>query len=154
MTLPGAKLLYEGQFEGRKVRPPVFLARRPIEPIDKDLQAFYYQLLTATKQDELRAGEWLLCGRSGWPDNSSYMNLVSWCWSQNESRYLVVVNLSEIQSQARIHLPWNYLAGRTWQLLDLMAVDVFQRNGDEMHQSVLYVVLPAWIFHFLRFYID
>ena len=34
MTLPGAKLLYEGQFEGRRVRPPVFLVRRPVEPID------------------------------------------------------------------------------------------------------------------------
>ena len=53
MTLPGAKLLYEGQLEGRKVRPPVFLARRPIEPIDKDLQAFYHQLLTTIKQADL-----------------------------------------------------------------------------------------------------
>ncbi|HYX48683.1 MAG TPA: alpha-amylase family glycosyl hydrolase, partial [Ktedonobacteraceae bacterium] len=44
MTLPGAKLLYEGQFEGRKVRPPVFLARRPIEPINVELQSFYHQL--------------------------------------------------------------------------------------------------------------
>ena len=31
-TLPGATLWYEGQFEGRRVRPPVFLARRPDEP--------------------------------------------------------------------------------------------------------------------------
>ena len=29
LTLPGARLLHEGQFEGRKVRLPVFLARRP-----------------------------------------------------------------------------------------------------------------------------
>ena len=28
-TLPGAKLFHEGQFEGRKVRLPVFLGRRP-----------------------------------------------------------------------------------------------------------------------------
>ena len=32
LTLPGARLLHEGQFEGRKVRLPVFLARRPAEP--------------------------------------------------------------------------------------------------------------------------
>ena len=119
MTLPGAKLLYEGQLEGRKIRPPVFLARRPIEPIDADLQAFYHQLLATIKQADLREGEWLLCERSGWPDNSSYMNLVAWCWSQNESHYLVVVNLSEDQSQARIHLPWNDLAAKN------MAVDRF-----------------------------
>ncbi len=82
------------------------------------------------------------------------MNIIAWCWSQNESRYLVVVNFSEHQSQARIHLPWNNLSGRTWQLIDLMDGDVFQRDGDEMDQSGLYVDLPGWKFHFLRFKID
>ena len=32
LTLTGAKLLHEGQFEGRQVRLPVFLGRRPVEP--------------------------------------------------------------------------------------------------------------------------
>ncbi len=151
MTLPGAKLLYEGQLKGRKVRPPVFLARRPVEPIDADLQSFYHQLLAVVKQADLLDGDWQLCERSGWPDNNSYVNLLSWCWNQNESRHLVVVNFSENQTQARIHLPWDNLAGKVWQLTDLMAGDVFQRDGDEMHRSGLYVDLPAWRFHFLRF---
>jgi hypothetical protein len=149
MTLPGAKLLYEGQFEGRKVRPPVFLARRPLEPIDVDLQAIYSQLLAAMKQADLCESDWQLCERTGWPDNGSYMNLLAWCWSRNESRYLVVVNFSENQSQARIHLPWDDLAGRTWQFIDLINGDVFQRDGDEMQLSGLYVDLAAWRFHFL-----
>lgn len=150
MTLPGAKLLYEGQLEGRRVRPPVFLARRPDEPIDSELQAFYYQLLAAIKETRLREGAWQLCERTGWPDNNSYMNLVAWCWNQSESHYLIVVNLSEDQSQARIHLPWDNLAGRTWQLTDVLNGNVFQRDGDEMHLSGLYVDLPAWRFHFLH----
>ena len=41
LTLPGARLLHEGQFEGRKVRLPVFLGRRPAEPPITDLAAFY-----------------------------------------------------------------------------------------------------------------
>src|SRR6266487_379465 len=154
MTLTGAKLLYEGQLEGRRVRPPVFLARRPVEPLDSDLQAFYYKLLATVKESRLHEGEWYLCERTGWPDNSSYLNLLAWCWSQGEERYLVVVNLSENQSQARIHLPWDNQAGKTWQLIDLLNNDVFQRNGDEMQQSGLYVDLPAWRFHFLGFKTD
>ena len=39
-TIPGAKLFHEGQFEGRRVRVPVFLARRPAEPVDPDLFGF------------------------------------------------------------------------------------------------------------------
>src|SRR4051812_46907712 len=45
MTLPGAKLLHEGQFEGRKVRLPVFLGRRPEEQADENLASFYQRLL-------------------------------------------------------------------------------------------------------------
>jgi hypothetical protein len=44
-TLPGATLWHEGQFEGRRVRPPVFLTRRPAEPPDADLAAWYRRLL-------------------------------------------------------------------------------------------------------------
>lgn len=46
-TLPGATLWHEGQFEGRRVRPPVFLRRRPQEPVDEPLRAFYGRLLPA-----------------------------------------------------------------------------------------------------------
>ena len=56
LTLPGAKLLHEGQFEGRRVRLPVFLSRRPDESPDRDLQAFYQHLLTKTARDVFRNG--------------------------------------------------------------------------------------------------
>src|SRR5215470_8064125 len=123
MPLPGAKLLYEGQFEGRRVKLPVFLRRRPVEPTDSELQTFYHTLLAAFKESGLHEGEWQLCERTGWPDNSSYLNLVAWCWGKDKARYLVVVNLSEYRSQARVQLPWNELSGRTWQLTDIL-------NGD------------------------
>jgi glycosidase len=38
-TLPGARLFHQGQFEGRRIRLPVFLNRRPPEPVDAD---FYH----------------------------------------------------------------------------------------------------------------
>jgi len=151
MTLPGAKLLYEGQLEGRRVRPPVFLARRPDEPIDVDLQAFYYKLLAEVKGSRLHEGAWKLCERTGWPDNSSYLNLVVWCWDHGEVRYLLVVNLSDYRSQARVQLPWKELTGRTWQLTDALNEEMFERDGDEMQSAGLYVDLPVWRFHFLHF---
>jgi len=154
MTLPGAKLLYEGQCEGRRVRPPVFLRRRPVEPIDADLRAFYHTLLAAVKGSGLREGEWQLCESTGWPDNSSYFNLGAWCWDQGRERYVVIVNLSEYRSQGRIQMPWNELAGRTWYLTDVLSGDIFERDGGELESAGLYVDLPAWRFHILRFQSD
>ena len=40
-TVPGAKLIHDGQLEGRKVKLPVFLARPPAEPRDDTLIALY-----------------------------------------------------------------------------------------------------------------
>lgn len=53
-TLLGTKLFDEGQFEGRKVRLPVFLGRRLNEPVDHDLLDFYGKLLKAIHQPVFR----------------------------------------------------------------------------------------------------
>ena len=150
-TLPGAKLFHEGQFEGRKIKLPVFLGRRPEEPVDGDLQSFYRKLLKGINVPSFKEGEWRLCDRTGWPDNPSYLNLVSWCWKKGEERYLVVVNFSGRSSQARVRLPWDELAGRSWRLTDVFTEKVYERDGDEMSDPGLYVDLPAWGFDFLKF---
>ncbi|RPJ52104.1 MAG: alpha-amylase, partial [Acidobacteria bacterium] len=148
-TIPGAKLFHEGQFEGRKVRPPVFLARRPFEPTDFGLQSFYRTLLKAASSEGLRTGQWQLCDRTGWPDNTSWQNLVAWCWKGAAEKQLVVVNLSSSCAQATVRVPWNELKGKTWRITDLFTGQVYDRSGDEMTNSGLYVDLPPWGFHLL-----
>jgi Alpha amylase, catalytic domain len=76
-TLPGLRMFHEGQFEGRKVRPPVFLGSRPDEPVDEDLQRFSLKLMQAVNHPVFRGGEWGLCERTGREDNASCQNLVA-----------------------------------------------------------------------------
>jgi glycosidase len=109
-TLPGARLFHEGQFEGRKARLPVFLGRRPDEPVDEELQGFYTKLLLATNSPVFREGDWNLCERTGWSDNATFENVLAWSWSRDTDRYLIVVNLSDGASQALIKIRWDDLA--------------------------------------------
>ena len=148
LTLPGAKLLHEGQSEGMRVRLPVFLGRRPVEQVDMDLASFYQRLLKGINHDVFRNGKWRLCERSGWPENQSCLNILSWCWVRDEERYLIVVNFSEGTVQARVHVPWDEFMGRTCRLTDVLSGDVYDRSGDEMRDSGLYVDLGPWGFHF------
>jgi glycosidase len=148
-TIPGAKLFHEGQFEGRKVRLPVFLSRRPAEPVEPDLQAFYPALLQAASLKGVRNGEWQLCERSGWPDNASYRHLVAWCWRCDGKYCLIVVNLSDSGAQGQVRLPWKELEGKSWQTTDLFAGQTYVRSGAELCHPGLYVDLPAWGFHVL-----
>jgi hypothetical protein len=149
-TLPGAKLFHEGQLEGRRVRLPVHLGRRPMEDPDVSLNAFYRRLLEVAKRPVFRDGDWRLCEQTGWPDNASHLNLVAWCWQKSDERWLIVVNLSGLRSQACVRLPWHDLAGRIWRLADAFSGEVYERDGNEMLDPGLYVDLKPWGFHCLR----
>jgi glycosidase len=149
-TLPGARLFHEGQFEGRKVRPPVFLGRRPQEPSNHALQSFYATLLEAIDNPAFRSGQWTPCERSGWPDNASFHNLVAWAWTKEDDRYLIIVNLSGNTVQARVRIPWRDLPGETWLLSDGFSGATYDRNGDEMVNPGLYVELGPWNFNFFE----
>ena len=149
-TLPGARLFHEGQFEGRKVRLPVFLGRRPDEPVDVELSAFYRKLLKTLRSPMFRDGQWSLCDCTGWPDNLSFRNLVAWSWVNKDDRFLIVVNLSGDAAQGRVHLPWNDARDQTWRLTDSLSGVSYDRDGNEIQADGLYVQLEPWGRHVLQ----
>ena len=149
-TLPGVALFHDGQFEGRRAKLPVFLRRRPAEAVEGDLRAFYRRLLAALDRGALRAGEWALCERTGWPDNPTHLNLVAWGWRNGDLRHLAVVNLSGQRSQGRVRVPWDDAAGRSWKLTEALTGEAYERDGGEMRDPGLYVDLDAWGIHLLK----
>ncbi|MEV6343017.1 alpha-amylase [Actinoplanes sp. NPDC051851] len=147
-TLPGATLWHDGQFEGRRVHVPVFLARYPDEPVDAESRMFHHRLVAAAR--EVRQGDWWLLDTHGWPDNPSHQDVLAWVWHDVVPRHLVVVNFSDRPSQARIPLPFSGVGGRRWRLTDLLDGRVFERGGDELAGAGLYADLPPWGVHVLR----
>ncbi|MEV1065791.1 alpha-amylase [Streptomyces sp. NPDC050263] len=144
-TLPGATLWHEGQFEGRRVRPPVFLARRPQEAVDEPSCDFHRRLLPAAAA--VRRGEWRPLAPTGWPDNDTCRNLLAWTWTHPDARHLVVVNHSDRPAQARLPLPWDDLRGHDHRLTDLLTSQSYDRDGDELTEPGLFVALEAWQAH-------
>jgi hypothetical protein len=145
-TLPGATMWHEGQFEARRVFVPVFLQRRPGEPPDEELAAWYRDLLFTVADHGVRTGSWQLLDVTGWPDNESCANLIAWSWAPGDGdgdggdgRHVVVVNLSEAQSQGQIPLPWPDLPGRRWRLRDLLSGADFTRDGGGLAVPGLFV---------------
>ena len=149
-TLPGARLFHEGQFEGRTVRLPVFLGRRPEEPPNPYLRAFYRKLLEVVNKPVFRGGDWRLCERTGWADNASFRSLVAWTWAKDSEEYLIAVNLSDSALQARISLKRPEVGSDNWLFTDELSGDRYEREGQELAQHGLYVELQPWGCHFLR----
>ena len=147
LTLPGAVLLHEGQFEGRTVKVPVFLSRRQEEHHNMELKKFYLQLLKVLHFDAVRKGKWSLCELSGWPDNMSCLNMLAWEWVSDHENLMIVVNLSDSPAQAHVRPAYAYRPGTTYQLYDVTSGELYRRDGEEMTHPGLYVVLQGWGMH-------
>jgi hypothetical protein len=147
LSLPGARLLHDGQMEGRKVKVPVFLSRRRVEPVNNELLHFYRQLLKILHYDVIRYGHWSLCDLSGWVDNQTCQNMMAWEWIGTRETLLIVINLSEYPAQAHIKSGYEYQFGRTYQLFDAIHGVLYERDGDELSANGLFVGLQAWGSH-------
>jgi hypothetical protein len=154
LTLPGARLLHEGQLEGRRIRLPVFLARRPLETPNERLKEFHFNLLQAVSDAVFKTGEWHLCECNGWPDNPSHRNLVAWCWRLGKDCRIIVVNLSNSPSQGLVRLLWEDMRDQDVSLLDVFTDLHYSRPGNELIALGLFVNLPAWGYHLFQFCID
>jgi hypothetical protein len=148
LTQTGARLVHRGEEEGRRVHLPVFLGRFPDEPVNEELAAFHRSLMAALMDPTFRHGRWQLCASTGWEGNDRFRNLVSWCW-QGETRWLVVVNLSDIASSGHVHAPWDDLHGRECRLVDPTNGTIYERSGDDLRDG-LYVELAPWAWHLFR----
>jgi glycosidase len=145
-TLPGAVLLYEGQFDGRTERPPVALGRRPHEPENAELRRFYLRLLDHLARSSVRHGRWELAGVTGWPDNDTARNLLAWSWQADARLHIVVVNLSDRPAQGRVAVR-DLPPAEVVVLDDLLHDQRYERDAGELLQEGLFVSLDAFGFH-------
>ena len=103
-----------------------------------------------TALEVFQIGEWRLCERSGWPDNQSCRNVLTWCWVKDDERCLIVINFRQEAAQARVRVPWDELRGKQWRLNDVLSGESYDRSGDEMRDAGLYVELGPWKCHLFQ----
>ena len=148
-TLPGAKLLFDCQTEGHRVKLPVQLGRQPDEDDDTALARFCRRLFDLAFTTPFREGTWALCDTHGWPDNSSHRSLLAWTWSHGDQCAIVVINYSAEASQGRVRLPKTLLTGKKLLITDALAGNRFERDMAEVGAQGLFVDLRPWAFHVL-----
>ncbi|MCA1612969.1 MAG: alpha-amylase [Acidobacteria bacterium] len=148
LTLPGLRLLHEGQLEGRRRKVPVHLGRRPQEGTDARVAEHYRKLLAALRHGVFHEGRWRLLAAGGaWPGNASHRNFVAGSWEGGEDRRLSVANLSPGRGQCYLPLGMRELAGRDWRLRDLLGGDEYVREGDSLLRPGLYLDVPGYSQH-------
>lgn len=147
--VPGLRFFHEGQLDGRRVRVSMHLGRRPEEPVDESLREFYANLLECLSvRKELDDGSWrpVDC-RPAWDGNDTWARFVAFAWEGHRAKLLVCVNFGPTQGQCYVTPPFDDLHDEHWRLRDLMGLDRYNRDGNELATRGLYLDMPAWGFH-------
>ena len=150
-TVPGMFLLHEGQLDGRKVKLPVQLGRRPAEECSTQTRAFYAKLLSCLQHDVFRKGEWtLLTVRSAWYDNHTYQNILAYSWRYGNDCRLVVVNYAPLNSQGYVELRLSGVEGSSFEFRDLIGSAVYTRDRSGLETKGMYFDSPGYGIHIFQ----
>jgi hypothetical protein len=105
-TVPGLRLIHDGQIEGARIHIPVQIVSPVEEPADPEIKVFYEHLLSVCSQSLFHEGDWRLLDfiRTG-SDNKNVSGLLAWCWSNDTHMKAVVVNYSGNTASGRLILP-------------------------------------------------
>jgi hypothetical protein len=146
---PGLRFFHQGQFEGRSKRISPHLCRAPVEPVVVSIQQFYERLLGVLQHTAVRHGDWqLLECVPAWDGNGSWDDFIAWAWQGPDGqRLLVTVNYAPHHSQCYVRLPFTDLGGSQWQLQDVLGSASYDRDGNGLTSSGLYLDVPPWQVH-------
>jgi hypothetical protein len=153
LLAPGLKLLHEGQIEGRRVKLPVQLRRRPEERVDTGTRAFYDRLLALLREPAFGTGTFVpvVPGAAG-PGDATCESLVAFFRQRTDAAadavgWLVVSNLGPAKAYARIQLPLPLEKGREYMFDDRLNGTSYSRAADEIVASGLFVALEPYASH-------
>jgi len=153
LGLPGMRFLHQGQLCGARLKTPVQLLRRSLEPNQPLIERCYDLLLTTLPSTAVGKGQGqILEPRAAWPGNPTARNFAIVQWQAQPSEFdLVVVNLAPHPSQCCVPLTSDGLSACDWSMKDLLGQEQYARSGADLQNPGLYLALPAHgaqLFHF------
>lgn len=154
-TIPGATLLYDGQFSGRRIKLPVQINRQPEEPQHPLLEQFYKRLLSEVHDPIYRYGEWVnLHTQPAYEGDGDHThnNVIAYTWHDEHEFRLVIVNFCNEWSHARLDLShWDDLPDHDWRLYDVLSESYTYREGDGIDDEGLVVDVAPYGAHIYQF---
>ena len=107
---------------------------------------------TCLKTPVFRNGKWqLLEPLPAWEGNGSWDSFIAFSWEGTDGeRVLVAVNYSHDQGNAISDFHSRNLRAGQWRLKDLMSEIFYDRNGNDLLSSGLYLDMQAWQISFFE----
>jgi len=140
------RFYHQGQFEGRKIRPPMQLSAAAPEAPDAEVRALYERVLRISDERVFHDGEWglLEVAPSG---DATHESLVAYEWRLEREWRIVVVNLSDHAAQGKLLLPDATRRAAKLDFFDLLNDAHYERESANLEGDGLFVRLDGWRAH-------
>ncbi|MCH7972638.1 MAG: glycosidase [Bacteroidetes bacterium] len=108
LTMPGMKLIYDGQLDGEKIKCPIQLGRTSGEKGLKSIKDFYAKILPIVNDEIYKRGKFYVIQPSIFNEkDESNKNILAWYWQYNNEIKITIVNYSQKHSSCKIKIPCN-----------------------------------------------
>lgn len=145
LTLPGARLIFDGQIEGYEIKLPTQLGRSPTEEGNIKIMSFYHNLLKIIPGREFSDAQWSTCiVKPVDITDTSFNNIISYIWQKGEEYRLIVVNYSLTFSKAHIIIEGLEYGLSNWRFIDILKQKSYTYEGKNLTENGLYVELDPW----------
>jgi hypothetical protein len=154
LSLPGLRLLHDGQTRGLRHFARIQLRRRADEADDEDVVFLYDTLLRALNLSFVGQGDGVVVDvEAAWAGNESHASLcvIQWQAGNDERFDVVVVNTAghRVQGYARIHI--QSTVDVAWTLVNVLGTEHFERAGAELKHRGLYLDVAPYAAQLFRF---
>jgi len=110
LTLPGMKLLYNGQLDGKRIRCPVQIGKPSDDKGLKNLKDFYLKILPVINNETYQKGTFNLIQPNVYnKKDESYNNILVWYWQYYNVIRITIVNYSPKHAKGKIKFSVNNL---------------------------------------------
>jgi len=90
-------------------------------------------------------------GASCWSlSSATCASIHAWSWVKDDARAIIVLNYGHAPAQGRVHVAWDELRARPWRLDEVLSGNTYDRDGNDMRESGLYVDLGPWQSHLFQ----
>jgi len=144
MTMPGMKLIYDGQLEGENIKYPIQLGRAEKAKVSKNLKDFYCKILEIVNGETYKNGNFNLLVPSMCCDgDESHKNILAWYWRYHNKYTITIVNYSSKNSRCKIKLPTNNFPSKV-VLKDLLTKANMKISADKLAKEGFMIHLKEY----------
>jgi hypothetical protein len=142
-TLPGMRMYFHGQTEGKQIRLPIQIRQARTEAVNIEIKDFYDKLLSEVNESIYHFGQWRLVEVFPEADNTAE-NLIACSWKLGEMVRLIITNLSPQPSQGRVRFQEVISELQDYLLIDKLSGKTGSYPGKLICHPGLLVKLPGY----------